>query len=337
MELASLVTGGGMRLADLLDIARRTEQAGAAAFYMAEVWRSGFVPLTAVAAVTTRMRIGTYVLNAYARSPLITGMSAIDLNEYCGGRLVLGVGGGNRLINEEWQGIPHARVLTKMSEYVTLLKRMARTRLGEQIDFTGQVHRMRWTPAVEPLASPFPVLLAAVFPDMLKVAARMADGIAGGATLSAPYLREVVRPQVDAAAALAGRDPASLRWHAVAFIAVDSNRERARQAARLALCHLYAPLPHPYYEFTMREQGFGTTADALLKLAPAGALEAAAASIPDAVIDRLVIAGTPAECLARIREYEGVVDELLLLNAMGGEDVVAAHVPLFQVIRDYVG
>ncbi|MSR15765.1 MAG: LLM class flavin-dependent oxidoreductase [Gammaproteobacteria bacterium] len=335
MDLGLLCTGGGMRFAELVDFAREAETAGAAAFYMAEVWRSGFVPLTAVASATSRMRLGTYVLNAYGRSPLVTGLSAIDFNEYCGGRLVLGVGGGNRLINEQWQGIPHARVLTKMAEYVTLLQRMARTRLGERIDFEGKVHRMHWEPAIDPGPTPFSIYLAAVFPDMLKVAARVADGIACGATLSAPYLREVIRPLVDLAARTAGRDPATLRWNSVAFIAVDEDRERARRAARVALCHLYAPLPHPYYEFTMREQGFTTTVDALLKLAPAGALEAAADSIPDEVIDRLVIAGTPAECFARIKDYEGVVDELLLLNAMGG-DVQTSHTPLLALIRDYM-
>jgi len=100
-------------MGELVTVARQADSAGFAGFYMAEVHRSGFVPLTAVAAATQRMRIGPYVLNAYARSPLITGMSAVDLNEVSGGRLVLGVGGGNRIINEVWQGIAHERVLTR--------------------------------------------------------------------------------------------------------------------------------------------------------------------------------------------------------------------------------
>lgn len=320
-------------ISELVALARAAELAGAASFYVTEAWRSGFVPLSAVVAATTRMRLGTYVLNAYGRSPLITGMSAIDFNEYSGGRLVLGVGGGNKIINEQWQGVPHARVLRKMTEYVDLLKRMARTRLGERIDFEGQVHRMHWAPAIDPLVSPYPVYLAAVFPDMLKVAGRVADGVACGATLSAPYLRDVVRPLAEGAADHAGRDPAALRWNAVAFIAIDDDREHARRAAREAICHLYAPLPHPYYEFTMREQGFSSTVEALLKLMPANRLDAAVDAIPDEVVDRLVIAGTPAECRTRLNAYEGVVDELLLLNAMRGDD---AYALLLALISEHV-
>lgn len=316
MELAPVFTGGGITLAELVTIARAAETAGASGVYVTEAWRSGFVPLAAVACATSRLRLGPYVLNAYGRSPLLTGMSAIDLNELSGGRLVLGVGGGNRIINEQWQGIAHTRVLTKMSEYVTLLKQMARTRLGERIDYDGRVHSMHWASAVDPGATAFPVHLAAVFPDMLRVAARVADGIALGATLSAAYLRDTVRPLVAAAASAAGRDPSVLRWQAVHFVAVDDDRERARHAARAALGHLFAPLPHPYYAHTMREQGFADVVGLLLEAVERGTLESTLPAIPDELVDTLVIAGTPAECRARIAEYAGLVDELLLLNAM---------------------
>jgi 5,10-methylenetetrahydromethanopterin reductase len=60
------------------------------------------VPLTALATTTQRIRLGSYVLNAYGRSPFITAMAAVDLDELSGGRLVLGVGGGNKIINEQW-------------------------------------------------------------------------------------------------------------------------------------------------------------------------------------------------------------------------------------------
>jgi len=283
---------------------------------MAEAWRSGWVPLTAMAAVTERVKLAPYVLNAYGHSPLMTGMAAIDFNEMCGGRLELGVGGGNRIINEQWQGIAHERVLTKMREYVAILRQMARTRLGETFKFDGKIHNMEWDPAVDPGEQPYPVYLAAVFPRMMRVAAQVADGIGGGATLSVDYLRDVLKPQAAAGAGEIDRDPASLHWSIAAVTAVDSDRERARRAAREAICHLYAPLPHPYYEYTMREQGFAAAADALLKLMPAGKLDAACAAIPDECIDRLTIAGTPEDCRARLAEYDGVVDEVFMLNAL---------------------
>jgi len=333
MKLGLIFTGGDTTVRDLATIAQQAESSGFSLLCMAEAWRSAWVPLTAMAAATSTIRLGPYVLNAYGHSPLMTGMAAVDFNEFSGGRLMLGVGGGNRIINEQWQGIGHERVLVKMREYVTVLQQIARTGLGERLQFSGEIHNMDWCPAVDPGATPFPVYLAAVFPRMMRVAAQVADGIGGGATLSVEYLRDVLKARAAEAASEVDRDPASLAWTAVSLIAVDKDRERARRAAREAICHLYAPLPHPYYEYTMREQGFGTAADALLKLMPAGKLEAAVAAIPDECIDRLTIAGTKEDCRTRLTSYDGVVDDMLLLNAMPVKngDVRGAYGPLFDL------
>lgn len=333
MQLGLIFTGGDLRVAQLAQLATRAEENGFSMLAMAEAWRSAWVPLTAMAAVTRQIRLGPYVLNAYGHSPLLTGMAAVDFNEFSAGRLVLGVGGGNRIINEQWQGTPHVRVLTKMREYVTLMQRIARTDAGERLHYEGKIHRMDWCPAVSPAATPYPVVLAAVFPKMMRVAAQVADGIGAGATLSHDYVADVLKPCAAAAADAVDRDPAELSWTAVAITAVDPDRDRARRAAREAICHLYAPLPHPYYEYTMREQGFGAVADRLLKLMPAGELEAAIAAIPDECIDQLTIAGTLAECRKKIAAYDGVIDTLLLLNAIGvtNDDVDGAYGALLQL------
>ena len=153
--------------------------------------------------------------------------------------------------------------------------------------------------------------------------------------MSAEYLHEVVKPRAAQAAAEVDRDPASLGWKVGSFIAVDEDRERARRAVREAICGLYAPLSHPYYEYTMREQGFGDIADALLKLMPAGELEASVDAISDACVDQLGIAGTLDECHARIASYEGVVNELILINVTPATDgdMVGGYAPLIQLAR----
>jgi alkanesulfonate monooxygenase SsuD/methylene tetrahydromethanopterin reductase-like flavin-dependent oxidoreductase (luciferase family) len=262
----------------------------------------------------TIARLGTYVLNAYGRSPFLTGMSAIDLDELSGGRLLLGVGSGNRYINEDWQGIPHKEPYKKMAEYVTLLKHIVRTPLGSPISYEGKLHRMHWTPAVQPIRDNIPIYLSAIFPKMLRVAGQVADGVAIGAITSADYIREVVQPRVRTAAAETGRDPKSLGFLMAAFVSVSENRKQARQAAREAICRLFHPLPHPYYDFLLREQGFSAAADAAKKYMPEGKLQKAAEAMTDEVLDRVTIAGTPDECRRRIAEYNQVVDEVICVN-----------------------
>jgi alkanesulfonate monooxygenase SsuD/methylene tetrahydromethanopterin reductase-like flavin-dependent oxidoreductase (luciferase family) len=84
MDVGLLLAGGGTTMAEMVEIAQEAENAGVDSVYIAEAWRSAFVPLSAAAA-TNRIRIGPHVVNAYGRSPWITGMSAIVLNELFSG------------------------------------------------------------------------------------------------------------------------------------------------------------------------------------------------------------------------------------------------------------
>lgn len=314
MKKGLVFSGGGMSIRQMVEIAQEAEAAGLDSIFVTEAWRSAFVPLAAIAMGTERVELGTYIMNAYARSPWLAGMSAIDVDELSGGRLVLGIGTGNKHINEEWQGVPQERPLRKMDEYVTLLKKIFATSVGEELRYEGEMHRMQWPPAVQPLRRDIPVYLAGLFPKMVKVAGRVSDGLAMGALLSPAYIRDQVMAQARQAAADAGRDPAALGSILAPFVAVADTTDKARQMAREAICHLYAPLPHPYYDFVIREQGFTKAADAASKLVPEGKFEQATEAFTDDIIDVLTISGTVEECRAKLADYEGVVDHLLFVN-----------------------
>lgn len=334
MKLGLIFPGGGMPLRDMVRIGQEAEAAGFDSLYVTEAWRNGFVPLAALASATQRARLGTYVLNAYGRSPLLTGMGAIDLDELSSGRLLLGVGSGNRHINEDWQGIAHTQPYQKMHEYMECLKKIVRAHTGVPMTYEGKIHHMRWTPAVEPVRESIPIYLSAIFPRMIKVAGRVADGVAIGALCSTDYIRGVIQPSARQEAAAAGRDSHSLGFLAAMFVSVHENRALARQSAREAICRLFAPLPHPYYDFLLREQGYSAAADAAQELVPAGQLKKAADAIPDEALDRLTITGTPDECRKRIAAYEGIVEELICVNvsySAGPSDMVASYRALLNL------
>lgn len=314
MRHGLLLVGADMSLADQVTLARAAEAAGLDSIFCVEGYRSGFVPMTALAAATAQIRIGSYILNAYGRSPFLTALSAIDLDELSGGRLVLGVGSGNRHINEDFQGLAHERPLAKLRDYVEILRKVFRAERGEVIEHDGRVHRMRWTRTVSGVRATIPVWLSAIFPRTIDVAASVADGVALGVLFSPEYLREVIRPRAFRAAEAAGRDPRELEFPMGALIAIDENRDRARNALRRAIAGFFHPLPHPYYEFLLREQGFGDVADLALREIPRGRFEPVMERMDDGLIDRLAFAGSAADCAQRLAEYEGLADEAIFLN-----------------------
>ncbi|WP_433496595.1 LLM class flavin-dependent oxidoreductase [Sphaerimonospora sp. CA-214678] len=307
-----LAGGGGLTVSDMAGIAARAESAGYGGVYLAEAWRSGFATLAIMAERTERIALGPYVLNAHVRTPLIAAMSAVDLDEVTGGRLVLGVGSGNRVTNESHHGVPVERPLRKMREYVELMRLVTRARRGERLDYAGEIHRMAgWRCQVDPVRESIPIVLAATSPKMTRLAALVADGIALGSLQSAQYVAEV------AAECRSRAERPGFSVMMAALVAVDEDAERARAAARAAVVNLYAGKPHPHYDALLRRQGYERVADDVDRYVRRGDLAAARRSVTDEVVDRLTVAGTPAECRRRIAEYAETVDDVLLVNVSG--------------------
>lgn len=328
-----LLIGGGVPLSQMVETARAAEDRGLDSVYCVEAYRSSFVPLAAIATATTRIALGPYILNAYGRSPFLTGLSAVDLDELSRGRLVLGIGPGNVHINRQFQGLQTDRPITKMREYVEIVRQMLRTPMGGAVHYAGEIHQMRWEPRVAPIRPNIPVWMAAIGPGMVKAAATVADGVAMGVLLSPEYIRDRVRPPAIQAARAAGRDPASIAFPMAGLVAVDEDLDRARSQVKAAVCSFFHPIPHPYYDFLLREQGFARAADACAKYVPEGKTQAAMEQIDDAVADRLAFVGTPAQCARRLEAYAGLIDEVVFQNVggAGAASLCEAHRPVMAI------
>jgi hypothetical protein len=88
---------------------------------------------------------------------------------------------------------------------------------------------------------------------------------------------------------------------------------------RRTIAGFFHPLPHPYYDFLLREQGYGEVAELAKRHVPAGQTEPVIAAMSDEMIDRLALTGTAGQCAERLRAYRGLIDEAVLLNV--GPDV----------------
>ncbi len=95
----------GETLAEVADAARAAEEAGAEVVWVPELHRSATVSAAAVAQATRTAQVGTAVALAFTRSPMITALEALDLDELSGGRLVLGLGTGVQRLNEDWHHV----------------------------------------------------------------------------------------------------------------------------------------------------------------------------------------------------------------------------------------
>ncbi len=303
---------------DVVARARRAEQAGADAVYVIEGLRDPFVQLAAIAAATSRVTIGTYVANAYARTPQAAATAALAIDELSGGRCTFGIGAGNRHINEWLFGLDMDRPLAKMRDYLAVLRAFLQGDTGTGPVVGGPIHRTE-TRFVRPPQRRIPIVVAAAGPKMTELAATTSDGVGLGILIGAEHLAEVVRPRAVAACAAAGRDPDQLRFPMAALTSIDEDEEAARERARRAIVGLFHPIPHPYYDYLLREQGYAHVADAATELGPQKRWREAMATIDDELLERLTFTGTPAQCAARFAAYDGLADEIICLSLGTGE------------------
>ncbi|MYE10353.1 MAG: TIGR03564 family F420-dependent LLM class oxidoreductase [Gammaproteobacteria bacterium] len=198
------IYGGNVRrgapLTSLVDEIVRFEEVGFSSYWTPQVPTFDALTVLALAGQqTSRIELGTAVVPTYPRHPSALAQQAATANALAGGRLVLGVG-PSHAPGIEALGLAYDRPALHMREYVTILRALASE---GRVDFEGEMYRMK-TGFACPDASPFPIVISALAPLMLKAAGEVADG-----TVTWMVGRETIAgstaPRIRAAASAAGR------------------------------------------------------------------------------------------------------------------------------------
>lgn len=312
----------GTTLAAMSEAAEAVDAAGFDAIWTSELYnRSATVTLAALAPRTERAAIGSGIVYGVGRSPLMLAAEARDLDELSGGRLILGVGNGTRRMVSDWHGLDGSSPAGRIEELVPLLRRLIN--LAEApVDHEGRFYRVKIAALEESApARRIPIYTAGANPRMIESAGRVADGLLAHTMCSPGYLEEVAQPAVARGAEHAGRDVAAIAISAYALACAAEDADLARREAA-SMIAFYGSVKS--YGAVFESRGFGAEAEAIRAAFAARDLEAMVAAVSEAMVDEFASAGTPAEVAARLRRYDGVVDE------------VALSVPSFQVAPERV-
>jgi probable F420-dependent oxidoreductase len=310
-----IVVGGPMTA--IADLARMAEDGGYESVWVAETAYSAYVQAGLACQATSRVNVGTNIALAFPRSPTITAMSARDLQELSGGRFILGLGSQVKRVNEHRFSVRFEHPAPKMAEYVEVIREVLATFGGRRIEHRGRFYTVTMDPfpGAAPVAS-VPIYVAAVNEGMLEAAGRIADGVLGHPLTSPTYLREVVRPAVERGATAAGRDPSEVSVTNSVILQLNEDRERARFEAALQIA-FYATTRT--YRPVLELHGFGDLVGDLREAFGKGD-HGRMAEIAMPMVDTYAIAGPEEECRARLSEFDGLVDRILLGGAWVGPD-----------------
>jgi F420-dependent oxidoreductase-like protein len=309
------------------DLVLDAERLGYDSVWTAEAYGSdALTPLAWYGARTTRVRLGSAVMQMAARAPAATAMAALTLDHLCAGRFVLGLGVSGPQVVEGWYGQPFAQPLARTREYVDIVRRiLARDgpvrSEGPHYPLpypggTGLGKPLRST--VHPLRGNLPIFIGAEGPKNIALAAEIADG----------WLAAFYSPRDDAEqrAALAEgfarpgarRDAANFEIAAMVSVVVDDDIERACDRLRPGLALYIGGMGARGTNFhfnVIARMGFEEAAVEVQRLYIDGRRKDAAAAVPTALVERLNLVGPAAKIREEITEWERSPVTTLLVRA----------------------
>ena len=187
MKLGIGAIGFGPKAKINLDLIKRAEELGFDSAWTAEAYGNDAVTTaTWVLANTTKIKVGTSIMQMPARQPAMTAMTAMTLDHLSGGRFILGLGPSGPQVVEGWYGVPYGKPLTRTREYIQIIRQIwARE---APLEFKGEHYTIPVTGAGttglgKPLKSilhgnpEIPIYTASISPNGLRCAAEVADGV----------------------------------------------------------------------------------------------------------------------------------------------------------------
>jgi alkanesulfonate monooxygenase SsuD/methylene tetrahydromethanopterin reductase-like flavin-dependent oxidoreductase (luciferase family) len=266
------------------------DEAGVEAVFVTEAWgREAFGPLAILADRTSRITLGTGIVNVFSRTPAALAQHFATLDELADGRAIAGLGTSGALVIEQFHGLPFERPATRLRETIQILRLLI---AGQPLRFDGQVFQFErgFTLRFTPVRPAIPIYLASFRPAGLRLVAELADG---WLPMMIPLERLAdqvarLRGMIEAA----GRDRSSVVAKSPGSVIVTTDIAAALLAERRRLSY-YVGRMGVYYAAHLTAMGRGEEVEAIRRAWDAGGSTAAAAAVSDDLVAAFVRIVTP--------------------------------------------
>lgn len=311
------------------------EEAGFDTVFTAEAWGSdAYTPLAWWGRETTRMRLGTSVIQMSARTPTACAMAALTLDHLSGGRHILGLGVSGPQVVEGWYGQKFPKPLARTREYIDILRKVWAREAPVTSDgphyplplsgegTTGLGKPLK--PITHPLRADIPVMLGAEGPKNVALAAEIADGWLP--IFYSPRISGMYNEWLDEGFARAGarRTRETFEICATAQIIVTDDRPMVMEMMKPHLALYMGGMGSEDTNFhaeVYRRMGYSEVVDDVTKLFRSDRKDEAAKAIPDELVDDSAIVGNLDYVKEQIKAWEASGVTMMVVGAKSVEQI----------------
>jgi len=303
--------------------AKHAEAIGFDGVSTSELAHDVFMPLALAAMATERVDLLTSIAISFPRSPMIMANIAWDLQANSGGRMQLGLGSQVKGHNERRFSVPWTSPVPRMREYIQSLRAIWRCwEKGEKLDFQGEHYQFTlMTPEFSPKPTGLPmvpVTVAAVGPDMLRMAGRIADGVRLHSFCTPKYIKTTCMPKIEEGMAKGGQVRENLEIFGGGFIATGRDEDEVRKALDYTRYRVAFYGSTRTYWPVLEQHGLEDLGARLHDKAKKGQWDKMAEEVSDEVV-HLFTAVAPLKDLPKaIEDYYGGVTDVIRLEFAAG-------------------
>ncbi|ELZ59651.1 MULTISPECIES: LLM class flavin-dependent oxidoreductase [unclassified Haloferax] len=293
----------------------RAEELGYESAWAAEgQGKTAFGKLERWAVHTGEIGLATGIVNVFSRTPAALAAAAATLDDHSDGRAILGLGVAHPGVVETFHGVEFDRPLSRLHEYVDLVRRYLR---GDADSFDGEFfspERTSFWDAFDPVREEIPIYNGALGPANVRLTGQVADGWLPN-LYPRPQFEEALA-WLDTGASRAGRDASDVDVAMYVLTAVHDDPDEARRAAAEHVAYYLRDVPG-YYDRAAEQAGFADEVEAV-RAAPT--TEAGARELSAEFLDLVALVGTPDDVRGRLVELREMGVDLPVVRAPAGVD-----------------
>ena len=330
MKLGFLLGYSGKHIHIPIELIRQAESMGYNSVWTAEAYGNDAVTSAAyVLAQTSKIRVGTAIMQMPARTPAMCAMTAMSLDQLSGGRFIVGLGASGPQVVEGWHGVPYGKPVTRTKEYIQIMRKIFE-REGP-VEFDGQMYQMpnqtegttglgKSLKSILAAATESPIYTASITPAGLRCAGEVADGVFP--VWMDPNKYDVLGESIEQGFEKAGNGKSLRDFDIAPFVTVamnddlDAAYDALRPWLALYIGGMGAKEKNFYHDYATR-LGYGDAADQIQELYLSGQKPEAEALVPNELLDEVSLIGPRERIIERLGPWKeagkrGEVGSMLL-------------------------
>lgn len=331
MKLGMNSGGFGPQIRIDIDAIKRGEELGYDSVWTAEAWgNDAITPLAWIAAQTSKIKLGTAIMQMPARTPAMCAMQAMTVDQLSGGRMLVGLGPSGPQVVEGWHGQPYGKPLKRTREYIRIMRDIFKREAP--VEFQGEFYQMPYTgPGSSGLGKPLksimhgradiPIYTATISPKGIETAAQVADGFIP--IWTSPSGMSTFNDSIEKGFAKAGNGKGWDGFEVMPTLTciinddVDAVRSMVKPAIALYVGGMGARDKN-FYNTHVSKQGWPGEAKKIQDLYLDGKKKEAAAEVPDDLADAITLIGPKEKVRDKVAEWKETKATTLIVGGDPG-------------------